>query len=85
MMGMVARLGRGEANAVNTMHTRYEVHLRGVLDDGLAAFLAEYDLGGLQADLVLRGVQARPAVLRAIPDRAEALGVSVVDVRSEAL
>ena len=68
---------------MSTRHVRYEMHLRGVLDDGLAAFLAEFDLGDLQADLVLRGLQVEPAALRAIIDRAEALGVSVVDVRSE--
>jgi hypothetical protein len=69
---------------MKTMHARYEVHLRGALDDGLGAFLAEYDLGDLQADLVLRGLEISPAALQALLDRAAALGVSVVDIRSEA-
>ena len=68
---------------METMHRRYEVHLRGSLDDGLGAFLAEYDLGDLQTNLVLRGLRASPAALQAILDRAAVLGVSVVDVRSE--
>jgi hypothetical protein len=69
---------------MSTMHQGYEVHLRGALDDGLGAFLAEYDLGDLPVDLVLHGLRLPPAALWAILDRAETLGVAVVDVRFDA-
>jgi hypothetical protein len=66
------------------VHMEYEIHLRGALDDGLGAFLAEYDLGDLQADVVLRDLRLSLTALRALLERATTLGVAVVDVRAEA-
>jgi hypothetical protein len=59
----------------------YDVTVAGPVGQGLWALLAEYDLDGERAELVLRDLRVDAATLSGVVERARALGLAVVAVR----
>ena len=71
----------GDHRLMQTASTTYDIYLDGHLDPALLALVAEYDLGDLPARVALLGLPADVAVLKELVGRAQALGVTVVQIR----
>jgi hypothetical protein len=68
---------------MKTLRTTYDITFRGNLDPTLFALAAEYDLGEVPAVVTVRGLPIDAATLQALLDRADALGLAVVQVRHD--
>jgi hypothetical protein len=66
---------------MKTLPTAFDVTFLGHLDAALLDLITEYGLGGLPAQITLRGLHADPATLQAIFDRAYVIGVTVAQLR----
>jgi hypothetical protein len=66
---------------MRAVRTTYDVVLSGVLDQSMLALIAEYDLGDVPVQVVLRGLVVDQATFDSLLDRAHVLGVVITRAR----